>query len=201
MTNLRRINWNEFYRLHYQKIILALIVMICVLILMVSLVLYQLLTRPLPRFVASTPKNKILAILPNDEPSLLSTTLIQWASKAAVSAYTFDFVNYNAQIAAVRPYFTDAGWADYQASISGLLQTIAANQLFVYGVVSEPPVISNQGDVSSRGYVWRVQMPFLVTYQSASEVKRQSFIVVVTIVKVSTNDNPAGIGIDQFQML
>jgi intracellular multiplication protein IcmL len=67
-------------------------------------------------------------------------------------------------------------------------------------VVSDTPVISNQGEIPGKGYVWRIQMPFLVTYQSSEGTSKKSYMVSVTIVKVPTWKNPAGIGIDQFVM-
>lgn len=190
----------NFYRDNYQMIISILIVAIVVMISMVVVVLYQVSHRPLPIFSAVAPNGHKMQLPAFNEPNFLPSTLLTWASKAAVAAYTFDFVNYNKQIALARPYFTEAGWGDYQASVQRLIQDIAQKQLFVNGVVSGPPIISNQGDLPGRGYVWRVQMPFLVTYQSAEATSQQSFLVLMTIVKVPTNVDPTGIGIDQFVM-
>ncbi|EKD72304.1 MAG: hypothetical protein ACD_45C00708G0004 [uncultured bacterium] len=192
---------NDFYRDRYQSIIIALLIALAILLALVIVVLYQVFHRPLPQFFAVSSNNQQIQLTASDQPNLLSSTLIRWASKAAVAAYTFDFVNYNKQIDAARPYFTEAGWGDYQASIYGLIQTIAQNQLFVNGVVSGAPIISNQGDLPGRGFVWRIQMPFLVTYQSAEQTSRKGFTVIITIVKVPTTVNPAGIGIDQFVMM
>jgi intracellular multiplication protein IcmL len=191
---------NNFYRNSYNSIIITLIAEIIILLVMVNVVMYQILHRHLPTFSAMAPDGKQLALMASIEPNLLSTTLVTWAEKAAVAAYTFDFVNYNKQIMLARPYFTDAGWNDYQNSIAGLISTITKNQLFVNGVVSGPPVIANQGVLPGRGYTWRIQIPFLVTYQSAEETSRATYTVVVTIVKVPTSINPQGIGIDQFIM-
>lgn len=191
---------NEFYRDHYYKVIMALMIAIFLMLGLVIGILYQVSHRPLPEFIAVTSTNQQMQLSAAEEPNLLSTTLLAWANKAAVVAYTFDFVNYNKQIAAARPYFTEAGWKDYQASVAGLIKTITQNQLFVNGVVSGPPVISNQGDLASIGYAWRVQMPFLVTYQSAQNSSHNSFTVIMTIVRVPTSQNPSGIGIEQFIM-
>ncbi len=192
---------NRFYRASYHSVIAALVIAVLVLIGMVFFVLYQIFHRPLPVFAARSQNGLAMQLTAHTDPNLLSTTLTTWAGKAAVAAYTFDFVNYQKQIALARPYFTAAGWNDYQASIASLIQTITQNQLFVNGVVSAAPVISNQGELPGRGYTWRVQIPFLVTYQSANELSRRSFTVVITIVRVPTYLNPAGIGIDQFVMM
>ncbi len=192
---------NSVYRNHYNKMIYALLAAAIILLGMVIFVLYQVSHRPLPRFIAVTSDGKQqMDLIAATEPNLLSSTLLTWANKAAVAAYTFDFVNYNKEMALARPYFTDAGWADYQSSVAKLIKTITQNQLFVNGVVSGPVVISNQGELPSIGYAWRVQMPFLVTYQSAQSSSHDSFTVLMTIVKVSTSKNPAGIGIEQFIM-
>src|SRR5262249_51683417 len=135
-----------------------------------------------------------------DEPNLLPDTILAWASKAATVSYTFDFVNASKQVAAARPFYTPDGWQDYLNSVNSVINTIVQNQLFVNGVVSGTPVISNQGPLPGKGYVWRIQIPFLVTYQSANLVTKRDFLVVISVVRVPTNVNPQGIGIDQFVM-
>lgn len=190
----------QWYVKYYDYFIYFVVAAVFLILSLLILVLYQIQHRPLPLFNAVSPDGQQMTLTSSVEPILLPTTLIQWASKAAVAAYTFDFVNYNKQAALARPYFTEAGWTQYVDSISGLIQTITQNQLLVNGVVSGPPVIANQGPLPGRGYVWRIQMPFLVTYQSAESTSRKSFIVTMTIVKVPTWQNPAGIGIDQFVM-
>jgi intracellular multiplication protein IcmL len=204
MSNTRQNNetrHNAFYYKYYDLTIFVLIGAIFLMLILVAVLLYQVHHRPLPQFFAISHKGQKMELMAYDEPNLLTDTLIKWASKAAVAAYTFDFVNYDKQAALARPYFTDAGWADYLGSIKGLIQTIRQNQLLVNGVVTGAPVISNQGDLTGRGYGWRVQMPFLVTYQSAESITKKQFNVMVTIVKMPTLKNPAAIGIDQFVMV
>lgn len=191
---------NLFYRDYYQTLMVFVAVAIFLVLLVASFVHYQLRNKPLPSFTAISPNGATLPLIAQDEPNLLPDTLIKWVSKGAVAAYTFDFVNYNKQFAAVRPYFTSAGWSDYQSSVARLINTITQNQLFVNGVVSGAPIIASQGDIPGKGYAWRIQIPFLVTYQSAETTTQRYFTVLVTVIKVSTTQNPKGIGIDQFVM-
>jgi intracellular multiplication protein IcmL len=193
-------NENQWYVNYYHYFMYFLVAAIFIILSLLVLICYQIKNRPLPQFTAIAPSGQQKSLVASEEPNLLPNTLIQWASKAAVAAYTFDFVNYNKQAALAHPYFTDAGWTSYIDSISGLIQTITQNQLLVNGVVSGTPVISNQGPIPGRGYVWRIQMPFLVTYQSSEGISKKSYTVVVSIVRVPTWENPAGIGIDQFVM-
>lgn len=199
-TRLENGEDNQWYVDYYSYFMYLLLVAVFIILFLLGLILYQIKHRPLPKFSAAAIDGRQMALVSSNEPNLLSSTLIQWASKAAVAAYTFDFVNYNKQAALVHPYFTDSGWTDYVNSISGLIQTIKQNQLLVNGVVSGTPVISNQGEILGQGYIWRIQMPFLVTYQSAEGISKKSFTVTVTIEKVPTWKNPAGIGINQFVM-
>lgn len=191
---------SQFYRNYFQALVVLLIIVIFVILAMVFVVLYQIYNRPLPEFSAVTQSNQKMILTSFDEPNLLPSTLIRWGSKGAVASYTFDFVNYKAQMVEAALYFTAAGWADYQASLSSLIDQIVQKQLFVNGVVSGDPVISNQGPLPGRGYVWRLQIPFLVTYQTAEAIKKQRFLVIMTIVRIPTNIDPTGIGVDQFVM-
>jgi intracellular multiplication protein IcmL len=192
---------NHFYRDNYHKILSLLIGLLFILFIVLTVVFYQVMHRPLPQFNAQQPDGKSMLLISSDEPNLLPDTILRWASKAATVAYTFDFLRYQSQINAAREYFTYLGWQQYQESVKKLLQTVRSNKLFVYGVVSGTPVISNQGDIPGKGYVWRVQIPFLVTYQSENTVTKNDFIVVLSIVRVPTSENKQAIGIDQFLMV
>ncbi|MBV8801697.1 MAG: DotI/IcmL/TraM family protein [Gammaproteobacteria bacterium] len=192
---------NSFYINNYQTFFVVTLIIVCLGLIVVGVLFYQFFHRPDPIYSAVTPKNQQLMLTPESEPNLLPSTLITWANKAVVAAYTFNFVNYDSELSKARPYFTEAGWNVYGALIAPVIQTVKQNQLFVSGVVVGPPVISNQGELPGKGYVWRIQLPFLVTYQSADNISQQSFTVILTIVKVPTWINPTGIGIDQFVMV
>ena len=192
---------NDFYRNHYHHVLYGLMLIIFILIICIGVVLYQTLHRPLPAFHAVQADGQTMQLAPSEEPNLLVDTITRWAGKAAITAYTFDFVNYKQEIQVARPYFTEAGWADFNSSMRDVINRVVKGQLFVSGVVAGAPVISNQGPLPGKGYVWRVQIPFLVTYQAAQALNKRNFIVVLTIVRVPTNINPQGIGIDQFVMV
>lgn len=190
----------EFFYKYYQSFVYGLIVSLFILLIMVIIVLYQVFHRPIPIFEAISSDNKHLSLSAFKEPNYLPGTILRWASKAAVASYNFDFVNYNTQIYNAAPFYTDAGWSAYRSSINALISDVVARKIFVNSVVSGPPVIALQGIFPGRGYTWQIQMPFLVTYQSAENVTRESYYVLMTVVKVPTTTDPTGIGIDQFVM-
>lgn len=191
---------NDFYRQYYNGFLTLILITIILMLVLAGMVLYQVWNRPLPEFAAVTSDGKSMTLVSRNEPNFLPETLMRWANKAGVAAYTFDFANYNNQLAAARPYFTEAGWENYRASISDLINSVVANQVFVNGVVVGPPVITNQGNFAGHDYAWRIQLPFLVTIQGSESTAQKMYTLVLTLVKVPTNINPVGIGIDQFVM-
>lgn len=191
---------NSFYKNYYHYFLGLIIALIALLLVVIVVVFYQVTHIPLPVFTAAQPDGKTLSLTSSSEPNLLPNTILEWASTAATRAYTFSFEQYNEQLALARPYFTDDGWQDYLNSVRYLIDTIVQKQVFVNGVVAGTPVISNQGPLPDKGYVWRVQIPFLVTYQSTSGPEKRNYYVVLSIVRVPTEVNPRGIGIDQFVM-
>src|SRR5438132_343284 len=107
---------NEFYRVYLPRFIIVLMGATLVAMVWVGIVLFQVYHRPLPTFYAVQPNGKRMMLQPQDLPSLVPDTILRFACKAAVAAYTFDFVNYKAEVGLARPYFTSAGWDDYLAS-------------------------------------------------------------------------------------
>ena len=80
---------------------------------------------------------------------------------------------------------------------SNNLDAVKAKKLIVSAVATRAPIILQKGILNSR-YSWRVQMPILVTYQSASEFSQQNNVVTMLITRVPTLNSPRGIGIAQF---
>jgi intracellular multiplication protein IcmL len=183
-----------------QQIIYALIIAMLAMLVFGSFVVFQIVHRPIPVFYVKNPTGRTIQLTAYDEPNYLPQTILTWASKAAVAAYTFNFATYNKTIPLARPYFTEGGWAAYQRAIGNVISRVVKAQLIVQGVVTGPPVIANQGELPGHGYSWRVQIPFLVTYLSAGESKSQTYYVIMMVVKVPTTVNPQGIGIDTFDM-
>jgi intracellular multiplication protein IcmL len=191
---------NSFYREHYAHILIAVMGFVFVIILLNGFLLYQLANRPLPVFTAVEPDGKTMALTPYDHPNLQPDVITRFASEAATYAYTFDFASYKDQIQQVKKYFTPDGWNDYLLSVDPLITTLVAKQLAANGVVTGPAVINNEGELYGKGYSWRVAVPFSVTYLSADSRAQNSFMVVITIVKVPTSENKQGLGIDQLVM-
>lgn len=190
---------NNFYRDNYRRVLLVLLLMAIVNVALIGFVTYQVVQRPEPKFFATTANGTLIPIQPLDKPMVSAAALRQWANRAAVRAYTYDFVHYRGQLEVASEYFTPTGWRSFERSLmsSRNLKTVISKKLVVGAVATGAPVILDQMVIHGR-YAWKVSMPLLVTYQSASMRTQQSLIVNMVITRVPTIDYPTGVAIAQF---
>lgn len=190
---------NQFYKDSQRKVILALLVAILVNIVLASMLVYILTHPPAPKYFATTINGRITPLFPLDEPNQSDSAVLQWANQAAIAAFTYNFVNYRDELQASSGFFTAEGWDQFLNALqqSNNLDAVKAKKLIVSAVATRAPIILQKG-VLNGNYSWRVQMPILVTYQSASEFTQQNNVVTMLITRVSTLNSPRGIGISQF---
>lgn len=190
---------NEFYRDNYRRIVAILLLAFLIIGLLVSALIYVVTHPPTPKYFATDTSGRIVPLVPLNEPNLSTAALLQWANTAAIAAFTFNFVDYRAQLQAASEFFTPEGWQAYLQSLesSNNLAAVKAKNLVASAVATGAPIITQRGVVDGR-YTWQVQMPLLVTYQSASQITPQSLMLTMVITRVSTLDSPRGIGIAQF---
>jgi len=190
---------NNFYRDSYHKVIIALIVSLLAVLGTVTVIVFLMITRPTPKYFASTDSGRVIPLIPLNQPNLGSKAVLQWASEAVISVYSYNFVNFRKSFEGSRKYFTDVGWRSYMTALeqSKNLETVQKEKLVVSAVLTGAPIVTNQSEVGGR-YTWWVQMPVLVTYQSLNKHIPQSFIIKLVIRRISTLDNIYGVGIVNF---
>lgn len=190
---------NDFYKDSQRKVLLALIIAIVLNILLGSMLVYILTHPPAPKYFATSINGRITPLFPLNEPNQSDSAVLQWANQAAIAAFTYNFVNYRDELQASSGFFTPEGWDQFLAALkqSNNLDAVKAKKLIVSAVATRAPIILQKG-VLNGSYSWRVQMPILVTYQSASEFTQQNNVVTMLITRVSTLNSPRGIGIAQF---
>ncbi|MDI9817883.1 MULTISPECIES: type IVB secretion system apparatus protein IcmL/DotI [unclassified Legionella] len=190
---------NAFYRDGQRKIMVILLISILMNILLASLLAYLLTHPPAPKYFATSINGRITPLFPLNEPNQSDSAILQWANQAAIAAFTYNFVNYRQELQASSGFFTSEGWSQFLNALqqSNNLDAVRAKKLIVSAVATRAPIILQKGILNGR-YSWRVQMPILVTYQSASEFSQQNNVVTMLITRVSTLNSPRGIGISQF---
>ncbi len=154
---------------------------------------------PAPQYFATTINGRITPLIPLDQPNMPPSTLLQWSNAAATAAYTYNFVNFRQELQSASEFFTPEGWTEFTNALksSTNLNAVIEKKLVVSAVATGAPVVLDQGVINGT-YTWTVQMPMLVTYQSASQVARQNVIVKMVIQRISTLISSRGIGISSF---
>lgn len=190
---------NNFYRDGQRKMIIALLISMAANFVLGSMLVYIITHPPAPQYFATSINGRITPLFPLNEPNQSDSAVLQWANQAAIAAFTYNFVNYQSELQASSGFFTSDGWDQFLAALqqSNNLDAVKAKKLIVSAVATRAPIILQKGLLNGN-YAWRVQMPMLVTYQSASEFSQQNNVVTMLITRVSTLNSPRGIGISQF---
>ena len=190
---------NSFYRDSYRRVLVVLLISIIINLTLAAVLVYMVTHPPLPQYFATSINGRITPLFALDEPNQSDSAVLQWANQAAIASFSYNFVNYREELQAASGFFTGAGWKQFLDALqeSNNLDAVKAKKLIVSAVATRAPIILRKGVLNGR-YSWRVQMPILVTYQSASEFSQSNNIVTMLIRRVSTLNSPRGIGISQF---
>lgn len=190
---------NNFHRDGQRRLVTGLLITLFVNILMAVLLFYVITHPPAPTYFATSISGRITPLYPLDQPNQSDSAVLQWANQAAIAAFTYNFVNYRDELQAASGFFTSDGWQQFLDALqqSNNLEAVKAKKLIVSAVATRAPIILQKGLLNGR-YSWRIQMPLLVTYQSASEFSQQNNVVTMLVTRISTLNSPRGIGISQF---
>lgn len=189
----------NFYRDNYRRVVIAVLFLIFINLALVFILYYLSTHRPEPKYFATSADGRITPIYPLTAPMVSDSALLQWANQAAVAAYTYNFATYRKELQDASEYFTPEGWGDFETALesSRNLETVINKKLVVTAVATGAPVILDRGILTGH-YSWKVQMPLLVTYESASTTIQQPILVTMLVTRVSTLNVPKGIAIAQF---
>lgn len=192
---------NDFYRDNYRRMMTLCLLLLFTIVALIGFSAFLYTTRPTPQYFATTPDGKLIDMIPLDQPNLQTNTLLQWATTAATSAYNFNFVNYKQALQEVGQYFTQPGYESFLKALkaSNNLEAVKVKKLVVSAVPTGTPVILKKGVIKSTNqFGWEVQMPMLISYQSANDLLKQDILVTLLIVRISTLESPDGVGIERF---
>lgn len=192
-------NRSNFYVDQYRKITMALLFMIVINGALVSFAYYLFSNRPSPQYFATTSTGSIIKLQPLSQPVISPSAVLEWSTRAAVAAYTYNFVDYRRQLEEASHYFTPNGWRNFEEELkrSRNLQTVIASKLVATAVPTGAPVIEDRMVLFGR-YTWKISIPILVKYDSASTSYNQPLIVKMIIQRVPELNNERGIAISQF---
>ncbi len=191
---------NLLYRDHYRRTIKGIVTMSVLSIVLMLILAGLIISQQQPRYYATTTTGRVVSMHALSEPVITNKYLLQWASLATRAAFNMDWVHYQTDITRAKADFTPGGWSKFMAAMkrSGLLNTVQDQKLEMSAIVSGAPVIVSTGVIHGR-FTWRVQLPVLVTFTSASQTKRSHWLVTMNIQRISTLDAYKGIQISDFK--
>lgn len=168
------------------------------LLLSVSANVYLFTRSPDIKYFATDTEGKIKEMLAINEPIQSINEVLSWTSDSITKAYTFSFANYRQELQTVRPSFTSTGWQGFERALeeSGNLKAVIDNMFVTTAVPRGAPVIVSEGLIDGR-YAWRVEVPIVVTYQSANTRTTQDLLVTAIVVRRTELEHPRGLGIAQ----
>ncbi len=190
---------HSFRRETQRRLTLLLAIIVLINFILGSTIWYLILHPKEALYYSTSVNAKVDPLVALTEPNLSDAAVLQWATQAAITAFTYDFVNYNEQLFSVSEFFTSEGWADFIAAIqaSESVNIVQSQKLVVSAVAIKPPVITKKGIINGV-YSWRIQMPLLITYRSASDVEPERNLLTMLVTRVPATESYKGIGIAQF---
>ena len=176
---------NTFYRDGQRKMILILLTSVLANFVLAALLVYMFTHPPAPKYFATSINGRITPLFPINEPNQSDSAVLQWANQAAIAAFTYNFVNYRSELQASSGFFTPAGWDQFLTALqqSNNLDAVKVKKLIVSAVATRAPIILQKGVLNGQ-YSWRIQMPLLVSYQSASEFTQQNNVVTMLVTRI-----------------
>lgn len=150
------------------------------------------------RYFVTDPSGGIREIQTLNRPIQSQELVLNWATRSITKAYSMNFANYSQQLKDIEPSFNAAGWRGFQEALksTGYLDKMLANQYSTSAVPKSAPVVVAQGEYQGV-WAWRLQLPILVSYKSASVSQTQEVTVDVVVVRRPETENPSGLAIAQ----
>lgn len=193
------IHKNTFYRDKFRKMMKLIVLMLVCCVFLILVFLMQSLHRSEVRYFGSTTSGEQIPVHALSDPVITEKLVIQWADVAAKNAYHLDFNSYESQLEAAKKYFTTTGWKSFNdaLSASGLLDAVKEKKLEIDSVVTDDPVIKKTG-LRHGVRFWVVQMPILISFDSASANASRKMIITMTVVRSSDIEAPSGLQVETF---
>lgn len=193
---------NEFYRKKFHFILLIYFFSLIVIAILVSVLVYLIRHPAHPMYFVTDKVGRLIQDVPRTSPNMTTDEASLWAIEAVQAAYSYDFVNYRAQLQSAQKYFTGFGWRNYMNSLeeSNNLLALSQRKYVIIAKVVDKPKLLVQG-ILGGAYAWKFQMPLLVTYLYPPFDAKSSFqnpiLITVVVQRQSILTSYKGLGVVQ----
>jgi hypothetical protein len=140
---------------------------------------------------------RLVEFVPMDQPKHPDEFVVRWAVEAVTRLFTFDHVNFRAQLQDAKLTMTPAGWTGFEKA---LVSSNAFRDILEFRYVATAAPLSegriDRKAVSGGRYAWRIQFPMLVRYQAqGANPTPQEVKVTVVVVRTTEALNPRGLAV------
>jgi len=190
---------NVFYRDNYQRARFALTLAVVLNVLLVISVIYKYFNPPEPQYFPTSPEYQLIKWHPLTDPIVDDNFVLQWTANAVRQAFSMDFIHWRDQLQQASRNFTPSGWHWFLEALqkSGNLKSLVSLNMVSDATVTGSPVIQLQEVLSGR-YLWEIELPVMVSFTNVQRTINMPLKVTVIVERVSVEDNPQRIAINQF---
>lgn len=153
------------------------------------------------RYYAETIDNRAMPLISLPSPNMGRDTISNWAAQAASQVMTFGFNNINESFAVSKRNFTTRGWELFRKAVmeSSFIDEMVAKQQILTSVPESPPILRKEG-LQNGVYSWTFDVRLLMTFRAGSVKSSRVKTVTLIINRISTQENPSGIGIGEWYL-
>jgi intracellular multiplication protein IcmL len=190
---------HSYSRERYEFLLRGLYTLMGILALALVINIYLALRPVETKYFATDSQGEIRSLTALDRPIQSKVEVINWAANAVADAFTFNFANYREQFEISKLNFTEAGWRGFQQALAShtILDDIVKNKYVASAVITAAPVVIQEGVAEGDRWGWKVEVPLVITYESASAHASSNFLAEVVVVRRPESENPRGLGIAQ----
>ncbi|MGC6403637.1 MAG: DotI/IcmL/TraM family protein [Candidatus Comchoanobacterales bacterium] len=190
----------QFYSDGFHRMVMMSGFLLVTNIIAVFFMIYIITHPPEPRYFQVNDDNQIIADPPLSEPRFTTSEIQTWARTAALSFFTFDYVNYRGQFDNMSLQFTQAGWQAFTEALgdSNLLNEVKQNQYILTARSDQPVNVVGQVNPNTGRYQWQAELN--LTYLMAKPNQRsiaRSVQVNLFLERVPRSQSPYGLAIYQ----
>lgn len=159
---------NQFYKKKYRFALGVYALCLIAIVVLISLLVYVTKNPTRPLYFLTDSVGRLIQEVPVTVPGMPTDVVAAWVVEAVEAAYSYNFVNYRAQLQDAQKYFTEYGWRNYMTGLTAsnnLLAVTERKMIFVAKVVG-PPRLENEG-ILGGAYSWKFQVPLLVNFLEA----------------------------------
>lgn len=184
-----------------KRLFIAVFILLILLVFSISsnIVFYKM--TPDDRYFVVDENLRVIQMTPTNQPMLSDSSIINFAKESLSTVNSISFANWKQVLQENSFRFSQTAHRDFISELqaSGNLDLIINKRLNAIVNIDGAAIINRKGLSGSGSYLWRVEVPYIINYESSKGVEAtQRLLGIVTISRVPTSEIPSGIKIVQF---